>query len=97
MTELGPDDAEYISALAPMAPHGKRAFGLKWYENEDTEPAPDDVQELHEQAVERYELDAIPLGHKVATVYLDADGSVIEDATRWKDPSDVATRREWSG
>lgn len=85
-------EAEYTTQLTPMERRGRRAFGLKWYENEDTAPADADLLALHETALERYDPYAIPLGEPVATVYLDAEGNVLEDETRWTDPSEAPTR-----
>lgn len=83
------ETGEHVVTLVPAGEVGL-VWGYKVSEDVDLRPDHDDYQEVVEKANERFDLDEVPGGESVATLWLNDDGEVLH--VRWKDPEDVPTR-----
>jgi len=79
----GEDGPAHARPLGVVQKRGREVFGVKLGDARGWQPDWRDVEALHEEATDRFDLRATPTGHEVATVYFDADGHVVD--TEWFD------------
>lgn len=74
----GEQEPEHVRPLGVVQKRGREVFGIKLGEAHGWQPDWRDVEDLHEKAVNRFDLRATPVGHEVATVHFDEEGRVVE-------------------
>ncbi|MFC6955308.1 hypothetical protein [Halorubellus litoreus] len=74
----GDGEPAHSRPLGVVQKRGREVFGVKLGDAKGWQPDWRDVEDLHEEAMERYEIRPTPVGHEVATVHFDADGNVVD-------------------
>ena len=74
----GDGEPAHSRPLGVVQKRGREVFGVKLGEAKGWQPDWRDVEDLHEEAMERYDIRPTPVGHEVATVYFDGDGHVVD-------------------
>lgn len=74
----GDDGPAHARPLGVVQKRGREVFGVKLGDAHGWQPDWRDVEDLHEEAMGRYEIRPTPVGHEVATVHFDADGNVVD-------------------
>jgi hypothetical protein len=81
----GGDGPAHTRPLGVVQKRGREVFGVKLGEAKGWQPDWRDVEDLHEEAMERFDLRSTPVGHEVAIVHFDPEGHVVD--VEWFDGS----------
>jgi hypothetical protein len=74
----GDDEPTHSRPLGVVQKRGREVFGVKLGEAHGWQPDWRDVEDLHGEAMERFDVRSTPVGHEVATVQFDAAGNVLD-------------------
>ncbi|NHN41358.1 hypothetical protein G9C85_06865 [Halorubellus sp. JP-L1] len=74
----GEDGPAHSRPLGVVQKRGREVFGVKLGEAKGWQPDWRDVEDLHENAMERFDIRSTPVGHEVATVHFDPEGHVVD-------------------